>query len=246
MTSWVEMFQKVIQILYAEDKSIITKLAISKEDNIALHFNINPDTFSESLEIGDGIYVLTNTNTQSKLSVLNRLFKLYDENSADLVFYLRDENEANADEPQRKDWTYRKYWTYALSIIKEAHGVDGTFSNISPSSNNYINGFFGIRGFYLCCVVNYYEARAEVVLRKGEDHENNAIFDKLYAQKSEIESALGATLQWDRGDRKKSSKIFIQLNSVSIKNETDWLRMANFHADWTKKFYDVIVPYIKG
>jgi len=77
VTSWVEMFQKVIQILYAEDKSIITKLALSEEENIALHFNTNPDSFNKSLEIGDGIYVWTNTSTQSKLSVLSRLFKLY-------------------------------------------------------------------------------------------------------------------------------------------------------------------------
>ena len=49
------------------------------------------------MEIGDGIYVWTNTNTQSKMSVLGRLFKLYDEDPADLVFYLRDKNEANAD-----------------------------------------------------------------------------------------------------------------------------------------------------
>ena len=33
--------------------------------------------------------------------------------------------------------------------------------------------------------------------------------------------------------------------NVSIENKTDWLQMANFHADWTKKFYDVIVPYIQ-
>lgn len=97
VTSWVEMFQKVIQILYAEDKAIITKLAMSEEENIALHFNTNPDAFTKSLEIGDGIYVWTNTSTQSKLSVLSRLFKLYDEDPADLVFYLRDENEANED-----------------------------------------------------------------------------------------------------------------------------------------------------
>lgn len=36
VSSWVEMFQKVLQILYAEDKSVITKLAASTEDNIAL------------------------------------------------------------------------------------------------------------------------------------------------------------------------------------------------------------------
>lgn len=35
VTSWVEMFQKVIQILYAENKSIITKLAMSEEENIS-------------------------------------------------------------------------------------------------------------------------------------------------------------------------------------------------------------------
>lgn len=67
----------------------------------------------------------------------------------------------------------------------------------------------------------------------------------LYTHKAEIESALGTTLQWNRGDDIKSSKVFIQLNNVSIENETDWLQMANFHADWTKRFYDVIVPFIK-
>lgn len=42
----------------------------------------------------------------------------------------------------------------------------------------------------------------------------------------------------------KSSKISYQLNGVSIRNETDWLQMARFHAQWSKKFYDVIVPYL--
>ncbi|MDE7009069.1 MAG: DUF4268 domain-containing protein, partial [Lachnospiraceae bacterium] len=71
-------------------------------------------------------------------------------------------------------------------------------------------------------------------------------FDSLCAHKVEIESTLKATLQWNRGDDMKSSKVFIQLNNVSIENETDWLQMANFHAYWTKKFYDVIVPYIQS
>lgn len=90
--SWVEMYQKMLQILYEEDKTIITKLAISNDDNLAIHFSLNPDDFSVKVEIGDGIYVWTRTNTQSKISVLNKLFKLYNEDPAELVFYLRDEN----------------------------------------------------------------------------------------------------------------------------------------------------------
>ena len=246
VASWVEMFQKVIQILYEEDKSIITKLAMSEDENIALHFSTNEDAFTKSLEVGDGIYVWTNTSTQNKLSVLNRLFKLYDEDPTDLVFYLRDESEADSDEPGSRFELRRKYWTYALPIIQEAHGVDGSFSNVNPVRDNWINGFFGLGGFYLCCVANFDAARAEVVFGRGNKEENKAAFDGVFAHKAEIEEKLKTTLQWDRGDEKKSSKIFMQLNNVSIENETDWLQMARFHAEWTKKFYDVIVPYIKG
>lgn len=246
VASWVEMFQKVIQILYEEDKSIITKLAMSEDENIALHFSTNEDAFTKSLEIGDGIYVWTNTSTQNKLSVLNRLFKLYDEDPTDLVFYLRDESEADSDEPGSRFELRRKYWTYALPIIQEAHGVDGSFSNVNPVRDNWINGFFGLGGFYLCCVANFDAARAEVVFGRGNKEENKAAFDGVFAHKAEIEEKLKTTLQWDRGDEKKSSKIFMQLNNVSIENETDWLQMARFHAEWTKKFCDVIVPFIKG
>lgn len=66
----------------------------------------------------------------------------------------------------------------------------------------------------------------------------------LVAHKDEIEKTLGVSLNWNRGDDIKSSKVFYQLNGVSIENETDWLQMARFHAEWSKKFYDVIVPYL--
>lgn len=72
VTSWVEMYQKMLQILYAEDKTIITKLAVSDNGNLALHFSMNEAEFSKRAEIGDGIFVWTNSGTQSKLSVLKK------------------------------------------------------------------------------------------------------------------------------------------------------------------------------
>ncbi len=244
--SWVEMFQKVIQILYAEDKTVITKLALSEEDNIALHFSTKPDAFNKSVEIGDGLYVWTNTSTQSKLSVLSRLFKLYDEDPADLVFYLRDESELTADEPGSRHELRRRYWTYALPFIKKAHGKDGSFSNVSPGRGNWINGFFGINSFSICCVANYDAARVEVVFQKGDKVENKKAFDALVSHRGEIESALGVPLTWNRAEDKKASKIYIQLSNVSIEHEVDWLQMARFHAEWSKKFYEVIIPFITG
>ena len=54
---------------------------------------MNKTDFHNCVEIGDGIYVMTHSSTQSKLSVLNRVFKLYDADPTDLVFFLRDESE---------------------------------------------------------------------------------------------------------------------------------------------------------
>ena len=64
------------------------------------------------------------------------------------------------------------------------------------------------------------------------------------SHKSAIESSLDTMLTWNRNDDAKSSKIFVSLGNVSIENESDWLQMAKFHAEWSKKFYDIIVPYL--
>ena len=244
VTSWVEMFQKVLRILYVEDKSIITKLAVSKEDNVSLHFSTNETDFTKSAEIGDGIFVWTNTSTQSKFSVLNKVFKLYDADPTDLVFYLRDDNGDIEDEVGTRYELRRKYWAYALDCIKKSHGECSLFSNINPSKVNWINGSVGISGFSVACVANYDSARVELYLGKAKKEDNKNVFDALILNKDEIENSLGVNLIWDRGNDTKSSKIFYQINDVSIENETDWLRMAKFHAKWSKAFYDVMVPYL--
>jgi hypothetical protein len=85
----------------------------------------------------------------------------------------------------------------------------------------------------------------EVYLGKAEAEQNKKAFDALQKHKKDIEEKLGVPLVWTRGEDTKSSKVFYQLEHVSIDHEVDWFRMANFQAEWSKKFYDVIVPYLK-
>ena len=179
-----------------------------------------------------------------KLSILRRLVKLYDVDPDDFVFYLRDENEENEDEPGSRFELRRRYWTYALDFIHEAHG-DKSFSNVNATIENYISGFIGVSGFSINCVANYDSARVEMYLGKSDKEINKKTFDMLIVNKEKIEASLGISLSWNRNDEAKASKIFYQLNNVSIENEVDWLQMARFHAEWSKKFYDVIVPYLR-
>lgn len=244
VSSWVEMYQRVLRIIYAEDKSVITKLAVSKEDGIASYFSLNSTDFRSSEEIAEGIFASTNTSTQTKIVILNKLFVLHQINPSDLVFYLRDENESASEEAGTRYELRRKYWAFALEHIKAAHGEKGSFSNVNPSKENWVNGFFGISGFSLVCVANYDSARVELYLGKSKKEENKAVFDALLKNKNAIEAALGVSIMWHRGDDIKASKLYYSLSDVSIENETDWMQMAKFQAEWSKKFYDVIVPYL--
>lgn len=244
VVSWVEMYTKVLRALYLEDKTIIAKIALSTGDDLSIHFSTNKRIFKKCDEIGDNVYVQTNTNTQSKLSVLNRLYKLYGMDPTDLVFYLRDSNDKEAEKGTRFE-IRRRYWGYALKFIKEENFDNKSFDNVNTSKENWINGTFGIGGFAICCIANYDFARVDVYFGKTNANENKIAFDNVMLHKLEIESNLGVNLEWDRGDDVKRSIISYRLENVSIYNENDWLQIAKFHAKWSKKFIDAIVPYLK-
>lgn len=84
-----------------------------------------------------------------------------------------------------------------------------------------------------------------MVFANSDKQKNKAAYDRLYTHMAEVAKALGRTLQWKRLDDAKYSRVFIQLDGVSIEKEADWPQMAQFLAEWSKKFYDVLVPYIK-
>ena len=246
VSSWVEMYQKVLQILYSEDKSIIIQLAVSNDDGIAAHFSYSESAYRRSkVEIAEGVYVNTNTNTLSKLNILSRMFEIYDIDLSELTFYLKDYQEERENEKGTRYEVRRKYWAYALEFIKTANEDNGAFINVDVSKASWINGYIGITGFNIVCVSNVDCARVEMYLGKSDKSANKQAYDNLAQHKAEIESAVGSPLVWQRGDDMKSSKIYIQLDNVSIENEIDWYQMANFHAQWSKMFFDVLVPIIK-
>lgn len=138
----------------------------------------------------------------------------------------------------------KRYWTYALPIIKKENIYRGTFANCSPIGWNAINGATGISGFNISCIANYDAARIDLYLGSSDTNKNKEAFDVLFSHKEEIENKLGVQLSWSRADDYKASWIVFFLNGVSISNEQDWPRMAEFHAEWSRKFCDVMLPYI--
>ena len=246
VSSWVEMYINILKTLYSEDKNIITKMAVSTDDDIDSHFSFSRDDFRKCEEIGDGIFVLTNTNTQSKINNLIKIFKMYDIDSSELVFALRESNEKYDDESGTRYELRRRYWTYALDDIKKENLDNGSFAKVNTSKENWISGCIGVSGISIMCIANYDEARVELYIGKSSKEDNKKIYDMLLTHKDEIEKDLNVSLTWSRGDDIKSSKITYRLENVSIENETDWKQMSKFHAELSRKFFDVFVPYLRN
>lgn len=245
--SWISMYESILKILHEEDKSVLFKLAHTPSDgnDISVHVSDKPSDLRGPLKIDENIYVERNTGTGLKISLLRRFFKMYGANPADLIFWLRDENEEEElDSSEGRYEIRRKYWAYALEQIRRACGEEGPFQKVNPTKYNWVNGFFGVGGFYICCVANYDSARVELVMSKAEKAKNKVAFDALSNRREEIEKALGIPLCWSRNEEGKASKVYCQLDNVSIARETDWIRMAKFQAEWSRRFYDVIVPCV--
>lgn len=206
VTSWTDMFEHVVKFLHQKDKSILTSLAFSSKDNTELAAYVSSDEsgLRSALKIDDNVYVEKNTSTAMKISILRRIFALYEANPMDLVFYLKDSESKKTSDASRYE-TRRRYWEYALPIIQAQHVNRGTYSNCTPTTPNTESGFFGISGFNVSCIANYDNARIDFYLGSSDTRKNKDAFDLLYSHKDDIEEELGISLEWDRADTYKAS-----------------------------------------
>ena len=246
VSSWIDMYQQILKILHAEDKSVLSGLAYASADEVdlALHVSSNEKEFSKYIEIDAGIYVWSNTNTQYKITLLRKFFALFNADPEDLIMYMKDDAEDDTALVGTRYETRKKYWAIALPAIQAAHSDTGCFGGCVGSKENWLSGFYGVRGCSILCVANYDSARIEFYFGRDDKEFNKKAFDCVHAHKTEIEQKLGVTLIWDRGDDKKSSKIAYEIKGMSINNEDDWQRMSKFHAEWSKKIYDAMTPIV--
>lgn len=245
--SWKEMFIKVVKMLHSDDRSVLMKLAIADNNtDLACYVSHNKADLRDYIEIEDNLFIERNTSASTKLSILKRLFKMYNVDASDLIFYLRDEDtQAERDSVNKRVELHRKYWAFAMEYIHEAHENGGIFQKVNTTKTDTIFGKFGVQGCSVYCFIQNNTSGVGIAIAKKDKDQNKIIYDKLYKHKDEIEKALGVELNWYRLDNKKASYVSYYLNNVSKKDENDWIKIAKFHAEWSRKFYDVIVPYIR-
>ena len=98
-----------------------------------------------------------------------------------------------------------EFWKQLLQAEKESGS--GLFNNISPSKDHWLSAGSGMRGVRFTHVFMKQAARVELYISRSSTEENKFIFDELYKLKEDIEKKFGNTLEWERLDNKKASRV---------------------------------------
>ena len=229
--------------LHEKDGSVLTKLAVCNDANVdmSVHFSIQKEDYHSCREIGENLYVWTGTNTQSKISNLEKLLPQFGLDEDQLVFYFKDEEEEDEDISGTRYEIRKRYWQFSIDLIREK---TGSFGNSGSTINNSIMGSSTKANVLAVCVANFDSARVELYIDFGDWNKNKEFFDALISHKSEIEDTFGDTLIWSRSEDTRASKVYYEIKNIGVINESDWPRMAKFHSEKMSALMKAAEPYM--
>ena len=139
-----------------------------------------------------------------------------------------------------------KFWEQLLPRAIEK-GVK-LHANCSPSKNEYISASAGKPGLKF----NYWisikdQTRVNLYIDTGDKERNKAIFDKLHSAKDTIESDFGQSLQWEKIDDKRASRINFIINEGGLKDDpSTWYAIQDRMIDAMDRFSKALKPHIQA
>ena len=114
----------------------------------------------------------------------------------------------------------KKWWT---TLLDRARKKTDLHANISATESNWIGVRAGKQGLNFNYNVTQRGATVELYIDqgKGADKKNKDIFDKLYAHKEKIEQNFGDSLDWERLDDKRASRIAKRFSQGGYRDEEE-------------------------
>lgn len=242
--SWIDMYVKVISLLYADNPLLLVQLAEEQSGGDLSSFvsdtERDPDKF---VKLDSDLYLFSNTNTESKRSLLRRFFNLFGVEEEELVFYLRDDDEQadiDPDAPERHA-IRKRFWKEALPIFKDR---TSRFKNVNPTIDNWISTFIGRAGIKINTIANMDNSRVDFYIGTRDPQLNDHIFKYIYTKKDAIESLIGTQLEWKNEPGNRTAKISLINENIGIANEAMWEDCIDFLADSVNKIADGLLPVL--
>lgn len=129
-------------------------------------------------------------------------------------------------------------------LLKKAGPVTPIFANRSPTKDNWISVGAGKSGFSYGYTVRMEDAQIEMFIDLGNAERNKSIFDKMLAQKQQIEALFGKPLEWQRLDNKQGCRIRYVYDTGGLLHKERWPEIQKEMIEGMVDFQKAIQPVI--
>ncbi len=110
-------------------------------------------------------------------------------------------------QPSSRGEAYRQYFQGLIDELRERHRFTGARTAQPQNWSSFPSGIQGIS--YSTSFAKRGRVRTEIYIDQGDVDRNKALFDRLLAQRSDIEREFGEPLEWERLDDSRASRVAI-------------------------------------
>lgn len=107
-------------------------------------------------------------------------------------------------------------------LLERAKGRTTLHGRISPSPDHWISASAGKSGLGYNYVIRTEDAQVELYIDRGDADQNKQIFDALHARQDEIHAVFGRSLEWQRLDAKRASRIRDVFPDGGLRDQQKW------------------------
>lgn len=154
----------------------------------------------------------------------------------------RKTNISSGAQTSEKREAYRVYFQNLIDALRTKN-----FTNAQKGQpQNWYSFASGIQGIiYSNSFAQGGRVRAEIYIDRGDSKLNKDLFDKLLESKDDLEKEFGETLEWERLDSKRASRIAIYRSGSIEEDEKSIEDIKDWSIEKLLKFKKVFAPKIK-
>ena len=145
-------------------------------------------------------------------------------------------------EMSERHHTRHKWWSQLVRHPQATH-----HRHITPGHSSWIGTGSGVRGATFNYVVTKQTSRVELYIDRGKGmgKENLRIFDRLYANKGQIDQTFGGSINWLRREGKQACMIRVEVPGGYGDPEESWAATHDRMTDTMNRFVGALGPRLK-
>jgi hypothetical protein len=141
--------------------------------------------------------------------------------AAEYEVKLREQRQETQRVVSARGQIFRRFWA---QLIEQSRGRTEVVTGRSTTTAHWLTGSMGRQGFAPTFSMKQFDSRAELYidLGKGAEQRTTVAFEALLAQREQIESAFGGSLEWQPLPESRGCRIYSTVEGGWRTAETEW------------------------